>query len=63
MLNNLDLHLILDAFLALCLMEGVVKPFASYIGSQVYQRVDALTGDRLPNIPHTITITDHTDHE
>jgi hypothetical protein len=31
--------------------HGILRPFAAAFGSRAYRRIDALTGDRLPNLP------------
>jgi len=31
--------------------HGMIRPFAAALGREAYHRADALTGDRLPNLP------------
>lgn len=33
--------------------QGILRPFAAAFGREAYRRADAITGDRLPNLPPT----------
>jgi hypothetical protein len=33
------------------IQHGIVRPFAAAFGRRAYNRLDALTGDRLPDLP------------
>lgn len=33
--------------------HGILRPFAAAFGREAYHRADALTGDRLPDLPPT----------
>jgi hypothetical protein len=43
-MSNADLHIAFDAFLALCAMEGIVKPVAIYATGLVLKVVDRYIG-------------------
>jgi len=31
--------------------QGILRPFAAALGQRAYRRLDAATGDRLPDLP------------
>lgn len=55
-----DLHAATDVALGylaariawLAIEQGILRPFAAAFGREVYRRVDAASGGRLPDIPY-----------
>jgi hypothetical protein len=58
-MTALDLHVAADVALGwllaragwLVVEQGILRPFAAALGQRAYRRLDAATGDRLPDLP------------